>query len=195
MSGHGSRPWSLMMVGLVAAGLMLADRAVARDFKGVRFPDEMAINGQTCYLNGIGVRKKFFFSIYYGGLYLPTPSHDPAQVMAMDSPKGILLHVVYKEVGSEKWVDGWKEGFAVTAPQPSPELAKRIDAFLKCFDEPIRSGERILLTYDPATGTEVKIKGKMKATIPGRDFMTALWGIWLGKKPASESLMDGMLGR
>lgn len=169
--------------------------AVALDFKGVSFPDQVVIQGQTCRLMGVGVRKKFFFSIYYGGLYLADPTRETGKVIEMDSPKRVLLHVVYKEVGADKWVEGWKEGFAITAPQPDPQLAARIETFLGCFDEPIRSGERLQVTYEPGSGTEVKIKGKVKATIAGHDFMTALWGIWFGKKPASEALMNGMLGQ
>lgn len=169
--------------------------ALALDFKGVTFPDEAVIQGQTCRLMGVGIRKKFFFSIYYGGLYLASPTHDAEQVVALDSPKRVLLHVVYKEVGADKWVEGWREGFANTAPQPGPELASRIETFLACFDQPIKSGERVQVTYEPRTGTQVMIRGKVKATIPGRDFMTALWGIWFGKNPASESLMNGMLGK
>jgi hypothetical protein len=41
----------------------------------------------------------------------------------------------------------------------------------------------------------VTIAGQVKGTIPGAEFMRALWGIWLGAKPPSEALKDGMLGQ
>lgn len=48
--------------------------------------------------------------------------------------------------------------------------------------------------YVPGTGTTVTIGGQAKGTIPGADFMRALWGIWLGDQPADAKLKAGMLG-
>ncbi|PIU31893.1 MAG: hypothetical protein COT06_05650 [Syntrophobacteraceae bacterium CG07_land_8_20_14_0_80_61_8] len=195
MSGKGMRWFGLALPALAVLLPLLVSEVSARDFKGVSFADESLIQGRTCRLNGVGVRKKFLFDIYYAGLYLPEPTQDPGKVPALDGPKRVLMHVVYKEVTADKWVEGWKEGFAVTAPRPNADLAARIEKFLACFDQPVKSGERVQITYVPNQGTEVMIKDKVKATIPGRDFMTALWSIWFGNKPASETLMNGMLGR
>ncbi len=51
-----------------------------------------------------------------------------------------------------------------------------------------------MVTYTPGTGTEVAVKGKLKGTIPGKDFMEALFSIWFGKNPPSGDLKKGMLG-
>lgn len=195
MGGKKMRWLGVALLTLTVAAPLLVTEVGARDFKGVPFAEDSVIQGRTCQLNGIGVRKKFLFDIYYAGLYLPQPSQDPAKVLALDGPKRVLMHVVYKEVAADKWVEGWKEGFALTAPQPNADLAARIDKFLACFDQPVQRGERVQITYAPDQGTEVMIKDKVKATIPGRDFMTALWGIWFGGQPVSEALMNGMLGR
>ena len=37
--------------------------------------------------------------------------------------------------------------------------------------------------------------GVKKGTIEGLDFKKALFGIWLGNKPADDDLKDGMLGK
>lgn len=181
---------------LLSAVLFLSNpgNGFARDFKGVSFPDEVKIGGETCKLVGIGVRKKFFFTIYYGALYLKQPTSERTEVVESDQPKEVLLHVIYKEVGADKWVEGWKEGFAANVPNPGPELQKKITRFVDCFNEPVKSGETVKVSYLPGTGTEVSIKGEKKALIPGHDFMAALWSIWFGRHPASDSLMKGMLG-
>jgi len=168
---------------------------LARDFQGVSFSDQVFINQKPCRLTGIGVRKKLFLDIYYGALYLNEPTSDANQVINTDQPKRVLLHVVYKEVAQEKWVEGWEEGFSKNLPKPDPALKQNIDRFLKCFTEPVKKGEEVSFTYTPGIGTEVSIKGQLKQTIPTREFMTALWSIWFGKHPASESLMNGMLGK
>ncbi|MCK5915774.1 MAG: chalcone isomerase family protein, partial [Deltaproteobacteria bacterium] len=53
----------------------------------------------------------------------------------------------------------------------------------------------LFLSYTPGVGTTVKINDKTKGTISGRDFMSALWAIWLGSNPADGDLKEGMLGK
>lgn len=186
----------LCWLGALLAVLLFAnpEAGFAKEFNGVNFPDEVKIGQDTCKLVGIGVRKKFFVTVYYGGLYLKEPSKDRTKVIESDQPKQVLLHVIYKEVSADKWVEGWKEGFANNVANPSPNLQKKINQFLECFNEPVKSGETVQASYLPDRGTEVSIKGKQKAVIPGHDFMAALWSIWFGKHPASDSLLKGMLG-
>jgi len=181
---------------LVGTCLLLPlNDACARQVDGVSFPDEVSIGQASCKLVGVGLRKKFFVDVYYGALYMQQPTSNGDQAISSDQPKRVVLHVVYKEVEPAKWIEGWQEGFSKNVPQPDAALKEKIDVFLECFKEPVKKGEEIRITYVPETGTEVEIKGKPQATIPGREFMAALWSIWFGKHPASESLMNGMLGK
>lgn len=178
----------------VVVVLITMQTGLAKEFKGVNFPDEVKIGQDVCKLVGIGIRKKFFITVYYGALYLQQPATDRSQVIDSEQAKEVLLQVIYKEVSADKWVEGWNEGFVSNTPSPNPELQKKIEQFLSCFDEPVTSGQSVKISYLPGTGTEVTIKGKQKAVISGHEFMAALWSIWFGKHPASKSLMDGMLG-
>ena len=83
----------------------------------------------------------------------------------------------------------------MNTPGPAPDLKARMDQFMKFFDQPVMKGERVTITYVPDKGTEVAIKGQVRGTIPGADFMAALWSIWFGAQPASEDLKKGMLGQ
>lgn len=186
--------WYLIMATLAAILVINPSNSPALEYKGVHFPDEVKIGEDTAKLMGVGARKKFMVTVYYGALYLLNPSKDRKQIIQADEPKEVLLHVVYKEVGADKWAEGWQEGFANTAPSPTPELRAKIDQFLRAFNEPVKSGETVRLTYLPDKGVEVTIRGKQKTVIPGKDFMVALFGIWFGDKPASDSLLKGMLG-
>ncbi|MCK8602902.1 chalcone isomerase family protein [Desulfoferrobacter suflitae] len=192
--GKWSQFFRLGVMG-VTAFLIGTSAISARDFKGVSFPDEMKIGQDVCQLTGIGIRKKFFVTVYYGGLYLQQHTTDRRRVIDMEQPKAVLIHVVYKEVTGQQWVDGWKEGFAANTPHPDAKLQEKINTFLSCFDEPVKSGQTVQISYLPDRGTEVIIQGRQKAVIPGHDFMAALWSIWFGEHPASQSLMEGMLGK
>lgn len=191
----GKSAYFYLLVAISAVVLLLdASIGFTKDFKGVDFPNEVKVGQESCKLTGIGVRTKFFVKVYYGALYLHNPTKDRKQIINADEPKEVLLHVVYKEVTADKWIDGWKEGFANNVVSPSSELQDKINQFLKCFDGPVKSGETVRLSYIPGKGTQIYVKDKQKALIPGHDFMVALWSIWFGEHPASESLMKGMLG-
>ncbi|MGQ9750521.1 chalcone isomerase family protein [Desulfosoma sp.] len=159
------------------------------------FPGEISIGQMRCVLNGFGLRKKFVVDVYYGALYVAEKSSDAPTIIQADKAKGIVMHFVYKEVEASKLVETWKEGFEKTAPNPSAALKSRLETFMGYFTEPVKKGEEIRLLYEPGVGTHVMIKGHEKGVVPGADFMQALWGIFLGDKPASEALKKGMLGQ
>jgi len=183
--------WAALIVALTAT----TGAVEARTFKGVAFDDECLIQGTSCALQGVGTREKFFFDIYHAALYLAQPSTDAGQVVSTAAPKRLVLHVVYKQVDADKWVEGWREGFAKNVRQPDPELRRKMERFIACFDEPVRRGERVVLTYAPQEGTQIVIKGQLKETIEGDDFMRALWSIWFGPAPVSKDLKEALLGR
>lgn len=158
------------------------------------FPGEITIGQTRCVLNGFGIRRKLVMDVYYGALYVTEKSSNARALIDQDKPKGIVMHFVYKEVDAAKLVETWKEGFDKTAPNPDPALKARIDTFTGYFTEPVKSGEEVRLLYEPGVGTRVVVKGKEKGVVPGTDFMKALWGIFLGEKPASDALKKAMLG-
>ena len=56
------------------------------------------------------------------------------------------------------------------------------------------TGDELIFDYIPGKGTIFTIKGEVKGIIPGKDFMEALFSIYIGKNPASEQLKNGLLG-
>ena len=180
---------------LTAAAAGSAGGASAATVKGVSFADTVDLGGRACRLNGVGVRTKFFVSVYLGALYLATPTGDAAAAVAADEPKRTLLHFVHSKVEAEKIREAWREGFAANAGADQPQLAERLGRFEAWFDQDLLEGEQIVLTYLPGKGTEVSIKGAVRGVIEGADFMKALWSVWLGEKPVDAGLKKGMLGK
>jgi len=166
----------------------------AKTYKGVTLPDTVIIQGTPCKLVGMGVRKKFFFKIYIGGLYMEHPSHKPEQVIADLGIKRVVMHFLFKEVSAEKLRKAWLEGFKNNLGEEFNAMKDKIEAFNAFFTEAIRKGEEIWVTYLPGKGTQVVVKGKEKGTIPGKRFMEAVFSIWFGEVPADSHLKWGMLG-
>jgi len=172
--------------------------AAAGTLEGVTMPDTVTVDGTTLHLNGMGVRIKSVafikVKVYVAGLYLTAPSKDPAAILAADAPRRLVMHFLYKEVGADKLVEAWREGFANNSGATLPALKERLDRFCG-FWPAMKSGETATLTYLPGVGTKVEIKGKEVGVIPGKDFADATFAIWLGAKPPNPELKAGLLGQ
>ncbi|MCA1928195.1 MAG: chalcone isomerase family protein, partial [Calditerrivibrio sp.] len=75
----------------------------------VNLPDNIEIKSQPLLLNGSGIRKKMFFSIYECGLYLPNKTTKYEDVIKSDR-KLIKLSFIYKKLSPDKIKEAFKEG-------------------------------------------------------------------------------------
>jgi len=180
---------------IVCLSMLFPNAVSGREVKGVNFPETTSIDGTTCTLNGVGLRKKVIISIYLGGLYLEKPTNDTAEIIASEQVKQVYLNFLYKEVSSDQLIDAWNEGFEKNSPDKVSGLKDKIGRFNGYFSESIMKGETMVFTYRPGKGTEVAIKGTTMGTIEGKDFMEALFSIWFGPSPPSKGLKKGMLGK
>ena len=169
----------------------------AGQLAGVEVQDQMvAADGTTLQLNGMGLREKLWIDVYVGSLYLKTPSHDPAEVIAQPGPFCVQMDFLYKEVSAEKLVTAWQEGFEKNqSPDTLAKLDTRIKQFNALFSESALKGDRIRIEYTPSQGTRVSKNGTLLGTVEGEDFKRALLAIWLGDAPADKGLKQGMLGK
>ncbi len=146
-------------------------------------------------LNGAGIRKKFFFSVYLASLYLPAQSRDAKEILAADQPNRVQMDMLYSKVDREKLVEAWNDGFSANLPADTlAALHPRIERFNGMFGDLVE-GDRVQFDYLPDQGTQVSINGEDKGLISGHDFNQALLRIWLGESPVTDSLKKDLLGR
>lgn len=168
----------------------------AREVAGISLPERIARDADNVelILNGAGIRKKFFFSIYLASLYLQQPTGDIAEVIDIDKPARVQMQILYSKVEKEKFVDGWNDGFSANlSPEKLQAVRERLVQFNGMF-ETLVEGDLISLDYIPGEGTHVTIKGVEKGVVPGGDFYQALLMVWLGDSPVSQSLKKELLG-
>ena len=170
--------------------------AAAMELAGVTLPDTTTVNGSTLTLNGMGVRTKTILKVkvYVAGLYLATPNHDAAAIIAADEAKQVVMHFLYKKVEKDKLTEAWREGFEKNSAVVLSALKARLDEFCALWPD-MASSEQAVITYIPGTGTRLELKGKEAGVIPGKDFADAMFAVWLGAKPVDAGLKEGMLGR
>jgi hypothetical protein len=168
--------------------------AGAATVAGVKLDDSVTVNGQKLVLNGAGIRKKFFIKVYVGGLYLPAKQSDAAAILAADAPRQMVMHFLYS-VGKGKIAEAWEEGLEENTKNPSTEV-KAAFKTLASWMEDMKSGERIVLTYVPGTGTTVEVKGKVKGTLPGKATADAILATWIGPEPGpGKDFKKAILGK
>ncbi|MBM4365286.1 MAG: chalcone isomerase family protein [Deltaproteobacteria bacterium] len=168
--------------------LLLLALAQAREIAGVTLPDTASVGGQTLQLNGVGLREKYYIDVYVGALYLPSKTRSGSEAISKDVPKRITMHFIYKQVTKDQLVETFSEGFAKAAPP-----AGTPDQLYGMLSD-VKAGDEIVLDYAPGSGTTVTVRGKARGTIPGTQFMTALWTVFLGASPPTAALKAGMLG-
>jgi hypothetical protein len=187
-----NKPILLLVTSMLFASLPVSGKEIA----GVDIADSLTLsnNGDALVLNGAGIRKKFFMSIYIGALYLPANSPDARAIISDTGPASVLMHFLYSEVSKEKITGGWEDGLKANLPSTDLQaLRPRLDKFNLLF-RTVHQGDVIRIDYLPGMGTEVRINGEWRGVVAGNDFFRALLKVWLGASPVSSSLKKAMLG-
>jgi hypothetical protein len=168
--------------------------AHAKEIAGVMVQETLRTqDGIVLQLNGAGIRSKFFFDIYLAELYLEHPSNRADEVIETSGRKRLIMHFLHDEVGRDKLVAGWNEGFAAnTTAGEVAVLRERIGQFNGMFVD-VKKDDIVVLDYLPAEGTVVTFGKEKKGVIPGKDFNDALLRIWLGEKPVAKGLKEKLL--
>jgi len=168
--------------------------AQAKIISGINMPDSLMAGQTKLILNGAGVRSKFFFDIYVGGLYLKKKSTHDKNIIEADESMAIRLHITSGLITSEKMEKATREGFDTSTNGNIGPIKSQIEEFLSLFKDVIQENDTYNFVYIPKKGVTFYKNDNLKATIKGLNFKKALFGIWLGSDPADDDLKEGMLG-
>ena len=166
----------------------------ARADSELNIPATLDAAGTGLVLNGQGKRTKLVLKLYTASLYLKAKSDDAAAIIAADEPMAIRLDITSSTVTPARMEKATREGFDAATDGNPGALAERIEKFLEVLRQGIAEGDAVELTYIPGAGTMMSRNGATGATIEGLDFKSALFAIWLGKKPVQKKLKSALLG-
>jgi hypothetical protein len=180
---------------LVAVAALLAGPALAVVVAGREVPESFDAGGAHLVLNGAGIRKRLFFKVYVGALYLPARSHDAASIVTADEPKCVRVFFL-REVTREAMRAAYHHGIEQNSPGARvAELEAKLDQLSELLPEKIPDGSELRVEYAPGQGTTISHSGGARGTVEGKEFADAMFRTWLGDHPADESLKEAMLGR
>ncbi|HBA88182.1 MAG TPA: hypothetical protein DCZ75_09415 [Geobacter sp.] len=173
--------------------LALAGTVCATEIAGVKIEPTVAVNNQALKLNGSGVRKKFMIKVYIGSLYATKRLPTAAEAMRDNGDKLVRMNFLHSKIDKSKITDAFKEGFANNTPDiaNSPEVKK----FLALFTDDFKKGDVVDISLAANGTVTVKHNGKLLGSVASQRLATGVLAIYLGDRPADESLKQGMLGK
>ena len=171
---------------------LFAIPSTAAEVAGVKLDQTVTVNSQQLKLNGSGVRKKFFVKVYIGSLYSARQLSSAAAALSDGGDKLIRMNFLHSKVEKEKIIEAFSDGFANNSPDMvgAPELKK----FLALFTADYIKGDVVDLLLSADGSVTASLNGKSLGTVSSTKLAKAVLAIYLGDKPADDSLKKGMLG-
>ena len=182
-----------LISGLLIILISLTASAQKRKIAGVQFPSTVKVGSVTTMYNGGGLREKYTLDLYAGALYLKRPSTSASKIIMDDAPMVIRIVIVSKKVTRDKFNTAVKEGFENSNTGKSTK--ENINSFMTFYSDEFKINDVLIISYQPGKGVSFSKNGKQRGVIKGLSFKQALFGIWLGDKPADSSLKQDMLGK
>jgi len=182
------------IIALFLVAFTTLSMSAQKTVSGVKIDDKLSLEGKDLTLNGAGLREKMWIDLYVGSLYVTKKSTNAQDIIDSKDAAAIKLNIVSGMITSDKMIDAVNEGFESSTNKNTAPLKAKIDKFKGFFKEKINKGDSFIIMFN-GTETIVYKNGVKKGSIDGHDFKKALFGIWLGKKPADDDLKDGMLGK
>ncbi|MFH1155316.1 MAG: chalcone isomerase family protein [Pseudomonadota bacterium] len=180
----------------ILALFFTATSVLAIEIGGLTIPDTLDSGQGTLVLNGAGIRKKFGFKVYVGGLYLKAKSSDSKAIIEADEPMAVTL-TWKRSAPRDKAIDVYTEGFGFSAGSDYDAIKKDIDAFLAAL-VPAEKSDIWKYLYLPGQGVLIYHNGTLALTVTDFKFKKALFAIWLLEGDTfggDKNLQVGMLGK
>lgn len=169
---------------------ILATPTFAAEKKGITFEDTLSEQNVKFVLNGLGVRKYLFASVYVAGLYATEKSKDADQIINSSQPKIIKMHY-FEKIGKEDFRKAWEYSFKQNCPK-CEAFQPAITEFLDHLRE-VQNGTKVTYYFDPKY-VEIRYSDKT-LRVTKDNFAGIALATWIGKYPPTESLKEGLLGK
>ncbi len=152
-------------------------------------------SGNKLTLNGAGVRKKLFIKLYVASLYVESKTDQAEQLLELNQPVCIHLHITSGKITAEKMIKATREGFEKSTQGNTTPIEKEIETFLSWLKQPIKKGDVFEFSFIPQDSTIVSKNDKFLGEVNNKEFSAALFAIWLGDDPVQVDLKNKLLGK
>ena len=171
--------------------IFILPQSEAAEVNGIKFDHQYAAGDTVLKIRGTGLlRVMVFAKVYVSALYLPEDC--ASKLVLSDVPKRLEVEYMRSIAGTDFGLVTNKKISENVDPQTYERLRPRIEYHNSLYQD-VQPGDRYSLTYIPGKGTELALNGEPQGVIEGADFAAAVFSMWLGPKPISESLKKDLL--
>jgi hypothetical protein len=151
--------------------------------------------GDNLELNGFALREVKSYKLYLASLYLAEKSTDSKVFLEQNKPIALRIHIISSLVQKSRWENTIIQGFLNSTGGNITGLESRIERVKILVKSEYKDDDTFMFAYSPQKKTTfIYLNDTQIETIEGEDFKKAFFGIYLGEKPWSQNLKDGMLG-
>ena len=151
----------------------------------------VTVNQRILFLNGAGLYRRYFFSVYKVYLYLENPTQNSLGILESLETKYAEMHFM-RNVSANSIKNAWLETFQDQCAQNCETLKPKLEEMLNRIPD-MKKDEYFQFTFLPDKMIVGKI-GLENIIIEGSDLGRFQLSVWLGDDPPSKSFKDGLLG-
>lgn len=157
------------------------------EVSGVDFPVRSMVGDTELEIRGGGKAMYLFFSLYSAALYLP-PEVSTDEIFLGVVPKQLTLHYL-REIPKRYIIEAAENVLVKNPNNDMDALRERLDRLYEAFHD-VGKGDEYTMTFTPEEGTAFLFNGEEEIRIPGADFASAFFGIWLAEESLSSRLRE-----
>ncbi|MFN4023003.1 MAG: chalcone isomerase family protein [Hydrogenophilus thermoluteolus] len=186
------------LIALILSYALLAAAPAQAEIKlgSATFPESITLDGTPLHLNGAGIRSKFIFHVYAMGLYLPQPVTQAEAALTSPPPRAIRIQLL-RDLSGATFADALIEGLKQNQPQEAlTAYQASIDALRQAIlsHSEYKENSVVLISEDKNGTVHITVQDKpLVEPIQQPGFFSLLLSIWLGPKPAQDSLKTELL--
>jgi hypothetical protein len=182
-----------VLVALLTVIVACPSGSSARTIEGVYFTPQIMASDVPMVLNGVGLKRVYaVVKVSVAALYLGE-GVNPSRVLT-DVPKRLEIEY-FHAISAQDFVKLTRKLLKKNVDKATlKNLRPRIDRLNTLYRD-VKPGDRYALTYLPGRGTALALNGTEIGVIEGEDFSAAVFSMWLGPRPLSNSLKGELLGQ
>jgi hypothetical protein len=187
---------------IIVFGIFLTQLSFSQEelvFDGIKVKTSIKVDDgdskTKLVLNGAGVRDKMWINLYVQALYVLEKTDDPKKILEADQTIATRLHITSSLVSKKKLIQAIEEGVEKSYKGDLNAIRDRLNIFMTFFETQLDKDGYADFVYSSNTKeTSVYINKKFIGKVPGQDFRTAFFGIWLADDCVDKTLKKRLLG-
>ncbi len=168
--------------------------------EGVDYPSSAEVSGQKLILNGVGLRKveKFGlpFKVYVAALYMKEKNTSPEAILENKDPKILKMNFL-RRVGKSDIADAFNKGLVANCGADKAVCEESKKTLKQLTDKMPDLLDKSTLEFKIEADKveyDIKARSNISGTLSSAGFGARFLAIFIGPKPPTEKLKEGLVG-